>query len=189
MSAVAMIFAAGAVSAQGPLFLGGSVGADFGKASDKTKATEFSIIPEVGYMLNDNWGLTLGLGYGTASLKPDGADSQTQYSLFGVALGAIYKYEIVDKFFFAPTFQVGYANESEAKTSFIGANLSVLRFEFRPSDKWGFNVNFGGIGFTSTKPDEGDSATNFGLNVGSNGGVINDLLGVDGPTIGFNYYF
>ncbi len=178
MSAVAMIFAAGVVNAQSPWSLGGSVGFNFGKDSEKTKTTSFSINPEVGYMLNDNWGITLGLEYSMDKTKADGEDAVTNSSLFGVALGAIYKYQIVDKFFYAPTVKVGYSKENEGdKDSVIEANLNFLRFEYRPACHWGFSLGFGGLGYTNTKPKGGDAENKFGLNV------------LDQTTVGFTYYF
>lgn len=177
MSAAVMVFAVSALSAQSPWFLGGSVGFDFNKAANKTKITTFSIAPQVGYMLNDNWGLTLDLGYATKSEKEDGEKSVTEYNTFGFAVGAIYKYRIVDKFFFAPTLQVGYARENEAKINEIGADLNFLRFEVRPSCHWGFNVNFGGLSYLNTKAKGADAANAFGLSIAR------------GANVGFNYYF
>lgn len=177
MSAVAMIFAVGALSAQSPWFLGGNLGFEFDKDAEKTKTTAFTINPEVGYMFNDNWGITLGLKYSTASQKIDGGDSETDFSRFGVALGAIYKYQIVDNIFYAPTFKVGYENESESKSNNITAKLDFLRFEYRPACHWGFNLNFGGLSFNNFSPDEGDSTNNFKFNVGVS------------TEVGFTYYF
>lgn len=179
MSAVVLAFGVSALSAQSPWFLNGEVGANFGKSADKTKTTKFNINPAVGYMLNDNWGLTLDLGYGYKSEKPDGKDAvKTEINTFGAGLGVIYKLSITDKFYYAPTFRVGYERAKEAKMNFIGADLNFLRFELRPACHWGLNFNFGGLGYLNSKQKDADnSANSFGFTVGN------------AAAVGFTYYF
>lgn len=178
ISAVALVFGVTAMNAQSPWFLGGEVGVNFAKGFDKTKVTEFHVNPQVGYMLNDNWGLMLDLDFSTMSTKADGVDSVTDYSWFGGGIGAIYKLQIVDKFFYAPTLRVGFAAESEGDLTDITANLNFFRFEFKPSCNWGLNFNFGGIDFLNRSiKDVDDSYTEFGLNV------------FNATAVGFTYYF
>ena len=176
ISAAVLLFGVGSMSAQSPWFLGGNLGFVSGKDEVKTKTTAFTINPSVGYMLNDNWGLMLDLGYSYLKEKEDG-QGESKANAFGGGLGAVYKCRITDMFYFAPTVRVGYMRAKETKVNTIDANLNFLRFELRPSAHWGFNFNFGGLGFENVKPKSGDAANAFGLTIGNSANV------------GFTYYF
>ncbi|MBK5721258.1 porin family protein [Dysgonomonas sp. Marseille-P4677] len=54
-----------AVSAQdtGKVWVGGSVGFKTSKVTDGNRHTNYNITPEVGYMVSDNWGVGIKLGY------------------------------------------------------------------------------------------------------------------------------
>ncbi len=182
MSAVVMIFAVGALNAQSPWFLGGSLGLNLRNATltnDNTKATaiSFSVNPQVGYMLNKNWGITMDLGYATDAIAVDDEEAETINNMFGFGVGAIYKYRITDMFYLAPTVRIGYARETESKSNYISEELNFLRFELRPAKRWGINFNFGGLGYGSFIPDDGDTESELDFTVGKS------------AVIGFNFHF
>lgn len=52
------------ISAQsGKVWLGGSTGFHTSKVKDGVKLTNFNILPEAGYMLSDDWGIGMKIGY------------------------------------------------------------------------------------------------------------------------------
>jgi len=53
------------VSAQdvGKVWVGGSVGVNTSKVTDGDRLTNYKLLPEIGYVLSDNWGIGIKLGY------------------------------------------------------------------------------------------------------------------------------
>lgn len=64
--AFALVVGAATVSAQeiGSVWVGGSLGVSTSKVKDHDRQTSFNIIPEVGYVLSENLGMGIKLGYG-----------------------------------------------------------------------------------------------------------------------------
>lgn len=181
ISAFVLVLGVSAVSAQSPWFLGGQLGVGFGKNEFKVKETGFRINPMVGYMFNDNWGMTLDLGYSynkTTTPEEGADDRESKMQFIGAGLGVQYFCNIAGDFYYAPNARVGYQRETESKYNKMSADINFLAFEFRPSDHWGFNINLGGIGYEYSKFKDLDDAGNaFGLTVGN------------AAQIGFKYYF
>lgn len=180
MSAVVLVFGVSALSAQSPWFLSGSIGFNHTKDASDAKITRFDIAPAVGYMLNENWGVTLDGVYSHTKIGDASSDS------FGVGVGALYVCKLGEKFFYTPNVRLGYGQSdvavgtegATAKLNAFGVNLNVLAFEFRPTTRWGLTLGFGGLQYSNSKVKDADSSTNsFGLNIANT------------TAVGFKFYF
>lgn len=188
-TALVAILAAGALHAQNKQnpFIGGSIALDHW-SEDDLKLTAFQLNPQVGFMFNEHWGVAIDLGYTYIGETWDDGETESGHA-FGLGVSGLYMLKIVDKFYYAPTLRVGFTsgrvnmNGLEDmfgmgdKNTVIGADLNFVRFEFRPSHRWGFNLGLGGLGITSFKFEDQDRINNISFNI------------VNGATIGMKYYF
>lgn len=71
MMIAAMMVAA--VSANAQVYVGGSVGFSVSKPSGGESTTTWSLLPEVGYNLNENWAVGTVIGYGESGKSPNKA--------------------------------------------------------------------------------------------------------------------
>lgn len=153
------------VSAQSPgkVWVGGSVGINTSKVKGGESATSYRIIPEVGYVLSDNWGVGIKIGYShdekaiatdlfSGKEKTDGFNVNpfVRYAFLKGDIGGLF----VDG-------GVGY-KYSKNKATDIKTN--TYEVGFRPgvslnvSDKVALTGKFGFLGYKHEK--EGDIKTN-----------------------------
>lgn len=175
----AMVCVLGTTAANAQWFLGGEVGVNHNKIGDN-KLTSFQVAPQVGYMLNEKWGVFFDLEYEYSKNKTN--NNELKSNTFGFDVGVLRSYRIVSKFYYVPRAAVGYQHmniKDSDNINTFGLGVDFLRFEFKPSANWGFNINLGSIRYTHGKvTNGGPKMDNFNFN------VINDEA-----TIGFNYYF
>ncbi len=187
LSAVAMIIAVGALSAQEPKqFIGGSIFFDRTK-SGEIKTTSIGVNPQFGVMFGEKWGVAVDFSYAETNLNFSSYLNEMlgdkKNTSFGFGLTGLHMVKIADKFFFAPTLRAGYENgetalvvfngevidtyDNDEKFKYTGFSiaLNLLRFEFCPNDRWGFNLSFGGAGFVSTKRKGADKASGNSVTV------------------------
>ena len=149
-------------------------------------ATYFSITPEVGYKLSDNF--TLGLDLMFASLKYNDIDMKE--SIFGAGIFGRYSIPIADKVSFALKGAFDFASYSESKDKMfeIGVQPELWFNLTKTTSLW---LSVGYIGYAVYKPDGGDSSGAFGLSW--NGDNTASLLGMEGasfaPTFGVAFAF
>lgn len=174
MLAMVCVLGTAAANAQG-WFLGGEVGVNHNKIGDN-KTTSFQIAPQVGYMFNEKWGMFVDLEYDYS--KSNGVKTHT----YGFDVGVLRSYHIVSNFYYVPRAMVGYNHinvKDGSNTNAFGVGIDFLRFEFKPSEHWGFNIKFGTVNYVHGKENGGGPKfDNFNFN------VFNNEVGV-----GFNYYF
>lgn len=136
----------------GKMWIGGSVGVNTSKVKDGDRLTNYNIIPEVGYMLSDNWGLGVKLGYThneynseSTKMKSDGfmVNPFARYAFLKGDLGGLF----ID----------GGAGYSYSKIKTTSTKVHELEVGFRPgvsinvSDKIALTGKFGFIGYQYEK--------------------------------------
>ncbi len=141
---LAIALAVCTLGANAQVWMGGSLGLNVtkNKVIDDTNTT-FTIAPEVGYSLNDNWDVALGLGYSTDSkafsIKPYARYTFAQLGSVGFFVdGGIDYTTKIDEFW-------------------IGLRPGI---KFAASDKITLVAHLGSFGYVTN-----DAASNFGLNI------------------------
>lgn len=163
---LAVAFVACAMGANAQVWMGGALGVDFMKpdGADKNQTT-FTIKPEIGYTLDENWDLAIGLGF-TSFANKNGVEELGNYTEFTVNPYARYTFATSGKlgFFVDGGFAVGSLKPKgvDATSSFyIGLNPGV---KFAASDKITFVAHVGSLGYKTVK----DTYSEFGLGVDNN---------------------
>lgn len=179
------------ITANAQLFVSGAVNFNTGSTKDtnddKTKRTNFSIAPEVGYALSDKFEVGLGFEIGTSVTKPPVGDKQKSNN-WEIAPFARYSFLQFGKFSVMARGELyvsGNKTTADIKTTNFGlAVVPVLKYDL--TDNWALftNLNFARLAFDYEKVKDGDKTTTFGLR-GNSGNVFN----VGDITVGFNYYF
>lgn len=174
----AMMVASVAASAQ--IYVGGGIGFNSSKADYEgaEAATSFKITPEIGYNLDENWTVGIGLGYAHSK---QGEIKSDAFSIEPYARYTFVKWNNVGLFAEAG---VGYAHTKDTKTlAEEGGNelnaeskYDIFSIGIRPgvsialNDKLTFVTKIGWLGYTNEKA--GDIKTNsFGFDFDT----INDI--------------
>lgn len=125
--------------------------------------TDFSIAPSAEYFLTDKASVGLSLAY----IKMD-SESIDAFG-FGVSYNRYYK--LAEKFYYTPNVYVALAFPTDMDTSFA-AGITLVGFEFRPSNHIGLNFSCGGFQYAGSS-----GYHNIGFSINST------------PQLGFKYYF
>ena len=188
------VMAAAAVSANAQWYVGGQLGLDFNKANkDADSQMTFSIAPEVGYNINENWAVGAQVGFSMANkLKEDG---KITYDAHGIPTG--YTEATYDatgtSFFIAPYARYTFAKSGNVSffvdggIGFATANYDIdapyekynesgtifhigLRpgIAFKATDKISFVATTGYFGYMKKSDDVYGGGSRFGLNVNGN---------------------
>jgi len=174
MKKIMMTLAAVAVAAtmNAQVYLGGGIG--FQTSSyDGNSETYFTIIPEIGYNINENWAVGMTIGYGETKTKIDfeGIKINEKVKSFSVAPYARYTFAKFDHVNLFVDGTVGYEYENNA-----GIKTNTFAIGFKPgvavnlNDKLSFVAHVGFLGYENEKVKGADKSTNtFGVNLnGSN---------------------
>ncbi|MDR0427285.1 MAG: porin family protein [Dysgonamonadaceae bacterium] len=186
------VFSVATASAQ--YYLGGSLGFSNEKTKDGdvelSKTTEFAIAPEFGYNLTEK--VDLGISFEFSSEKPGetGFDKTTGWNVSPYVRYNVIQFgqfSILAKagILFGGKKETPVGEGPDVKTTTLGVNIvPVLKYTL--SDKFDLlaNLNFAKIDFNQTKVKDGETTTNFGLDVNSN-----NVANVGGVTIGFAFKF
>ncbi|MBQ7452502.1 MAG: porin family protein [Prevotella sp.] len=188
------VMAAAAVSANAQWYIGGQLGLDFNKANkDADSQMTFSIAPEVGYNINENWAVGAQVGFSMANkLKEDG---KITYDAHGIPTGVTDPtYDATGtSFFIAPYARYTFAKSGNVSffvdggIGFATANYDIddpyekynesgtifhigLRpgIAFKATDKISFVATTGYFGYMKKSDDVYGGASRFGLNVNGN---------------------
>jgi hypothetical protein len=165
MMIAAMMVAA--VSANAQVYVGGGVGVAT-SSYDGNSTTVWSIIPEIGYNINDKWAVGTVIGYGETKTKVNGVKETVK--TFQVAPYARYtfvKWENVNLFVDGT---VGYQYENYA-----GVKTNTFAIGFKPgvavnlNEKLSFVAHVGFLGYENEKVKGDDKSTNsFGFDLNGN---------------------
>ncbi len=193
LSAAMMVAAVSFANAQ--WFVGGNVGVNStsGDLYGDETTTNFSIMPKVGYIFNENWAAGVQLGYASisdvSSLDFHGLNGTGEAQ--GLAARAFARYTPWQLGRFSLAFEGGLAYESldlkdeDVKFNNFGLYIvPVVQFDLTCNVMLESRFNFAALNadFTSVKPDGGDSVngTSVGFGVNADGA---DLTG--GIELGF----
>ena len=143
---IAAAFVATAMSAQ--VYVGGNVG--FSTTShDGESVSKFSIVPEVGYNLDENWAVGIALGY---SQSGKGDNKMKEFQISPYARYTFAKFNKVNLFVDGG---LGYVHED-----FAGEKINTFRVGFKPgvavnlTDQLSFVAHVGFFGYQNEKLDE-----------------------------------
>ena len=161
------------------VYVGGGVG--FQTSSyDGNSETYFTIIPEIGYNLNEDWAVGMTIGYGEAKTKMNvaGVKVTDKVKTFQIAPYARYTFVKFDKVNLFVDGTVAYKHENYAgvKTNTFGIGLKP-GVAVNLNDKLSFVAHVGFLGYENEKVKGDDkSANSFGL-------------GLDGSNLSFGVYY
>ena len=187
MTGLGFAVAVNAQTDKGNLMLGGNAAYDHAKVVDVDGNTQkYTIMPQVGFFVQDNFALGLGVGYsGTTEKSP--MDIKSTVGEFAVSpFARLYKGEGPVKFFGQLSVPMGWGTSKvdgnkTGTTERYGAAVSP-GIAYFPTNRLGIELSVKGLYYehASIKPEVGpDTKVNeFGLNA-------NSLL----PTVGVNFYF
>lgn len=164
------------VSAQSPgkVWVGGSVGINSSKVKGGESATSYKIIPELGYVVSDNWGIGIKLGYNhdeEAISISDGSGNliSGKTKSEGFEVNPFVRYAFI-KGDIGGLFIDGGVGYKYAKDKTRDIKTNTYEVGFRPgvslnvSDKVALTGKFGFLGYEHEK--EGDKKTDtFGFNL------------------------
>ena len=106
------LVAVASLSANAQVWLGGSLGFGHENVKDTSKETTFTIAPEVGYKLNDNWDIAIGLGFGFENYDPE---KGVQIKTTSISVNPYARYTFakagIASFFVDGGFNVGHVKE------------------------------------------------------------------------------
>jgi hypothetical protein len=162
---LAAIVAFSSLAANAQIWVGGSLGADFttpdydGAETFKT----FTISPEVGYTLNENWDIAIAVNTGIQSYDGESATS------FAIEPYARYTFANMGNvsFFVDGGFSFGTTEELDPMTGKASEGQDAFTIGVRPgvkfavNEKLGLVAKLGWIGYENVK----DSYSAFGFNV------------------------
>lgn len=183
----AMTFAANAQTEKGTHIVGGQIGFETSKVKDTdNKNNSFSIAPQYGYFVSDNFALGLGLGYSWD--KAELGDKETTHDSFTLTpYGRYYAGNSNVKFFGQLSVPMAWGNEKIdgdkfANTANYGVELAPGVAYF-PAPRVGIEFKVRGLYFESNSRElEADNAkvtsNSFGLDA-------NSLA----PTVGIQFHF
>ena len=161
------------------VYVGGGVGL-LTSSYDGNSETYFSILPEIGYNINEDWAVGIAVGYGEAKSKVNvaGVKVTEKVKTFQIAPYARYTFA---KFYKVNLFvdgSVGYKHEN-----FAGVKTNTFAVGFKPgvavnlNDKLSFVAHVGFLGYENEKIKGDDKSTNtFGV-------------ALDGSNLSFGVYY
>ncbi|WP_443939478.1 outer membrane beta-barrel protein [Pedobacter sp. MW01-1-1] len=192
LAVVGLAYSSQAQTEKGNILLGGTVGFNSTKVTGAAKAnTDFSIVPNVGYFINNNFALGTGIGY-TNKKTPS---SMLKRDAFVVAPFGRYYVDLSSQFKFFGQLSVPMEFGKNCATDLNGDNAVKLAdvssfgvqlapgFAFFPSKRVGIELSVSGIGYQeeTIKTVIGDlksTTSTFGINA--------DTFD---PKLGVQFYF
>ena len=170
MKKIMMTLAAVAVAAtmNAQVYLGGNVGVAT-SSYDGNSSTIWSILPEVGYNINDKWAVGMTVGYGESRVKVKNVATE-KVKTFQVSPYARYTFVKFDKVNLFVDGGVGYKHENYA-----GVKTNTFAVGFKPgvavnlNEKLSFVAHVGFLGYENEKVKGDDKSTNtFGFDLNGN---------------------
>ena len=160
------VFAAMNMNAQ--VYVGGSVGFGSAKLGGGESESTYKIVPEIGYNLNDQWAIGVGLGYQKGSCNFGKFDfNPGKAEMFVINPYARYTFinsNMVNVFIDGG---LGFASYKDAGSAFQAGLYPGIAL--KASDKISLVAHLGFVGFETYSPKgDGDSSNAFGLNLDGN---------------------
>lgn len=162
---------------KGEMYAGGNLGVSTTSlisGGESASAIKFSIAPEFGYFVANNFKVGVSLGYGIES----GAHT------LEIMPNIEYYAKICNGFYYTPGIGVGFVagfSEGIAMPGF-GLSFALGSFEFRPTPKFGLSVSLLSLSYACLTYKDSYYGIKFNTN------VVNFNLGIN-PSVGLKYYF
>lgn len=167
------------LGAKAQVYVGGGVGLQT-SSYDGNSETFFSIIPEVGYNLDENWAVGVSVGYGEAKtkIKIDNVQVTEKVKTFQITPYARYTFVKFDKVNLFVDGGVGYKYENYAGTKTNTFSIGVKPgVAVNLNEKLSFVAHVGFLGYQNDKEKGADKSTNtFGV-------------ALDGNNLSFGVYY
>lgn len=169
MMTLAAVCVAATMNAQ--VYLGGGLGVAT-SSYDGNSTTVWSILPEIGYNLDENWavGMTVGYGESIDKVKVSGVTVKEKVKTFQISPYVRYTFVKFDKVNLFVDGSVGYKHENYA-----GTKTNTFAVGLKPgvavnlNDKLSFVAHAGFLGYENEKVKGDDNSTNtFGFNLNGN---------------------
>ncbi|NHM07300.1 porin family protein [Flavobacterium sp. CYK-4] len=170
----------GAGLGNGDLYLSGTFNISNVKEGDR-KADNLTIRPGVGYMFSDNMAIEGSLGYTSGKTTDAAGNDTSDMSGFGLSAGVKYFFTPADSFSLSIGGMLSYdmntdkalvAGADDVKTTVIGLNVPVGLHYF-VSNNFAITTTWGGLGYSSSKPDTDGADAENKINLGLNLSTIN----------------
>lgn len=170
-----LVAAAMATTMNAQVYVGGAVGLK-SQSYDGNSTTAFTLMPEVGYVLDDNWAIGVSFGYGESGKK-----NVDKLKVVTVNPYARYTFAKFDKVNLFVDGGFGFTNVNSDE---VGYKTNVWSVGLKPgvavnlNEKIGFVAHLGFLGYENSKPDfsGAKSTSTFGLDV-------------DATTVNFGFYY
>ena len=175
MMTLAAVCVAATMNAQ--VYLGGSIGFE-STSQDGNSETFFTIMPEIGYNLDDNWAVGIVVGYGESRDKVQ-KTTVDKVKVFSINPYARYTFAKFDKINLFVDGSVSYTNVNDngTKTNTFGVGLKP-GVAVNLNEKLSFVAHAGFLGYTNSKEDvDGAKAVN------------NFAAGIDATNLSFGVYY
>ena len=182
MKKIVMTLAAVAVAAtmNAQTYIGGGIGFQTSKQGDN-KTTLITVMPEIGYNLDENWAVGIGLGYGYSknSVEKNGIETSIKTDVFEIAPYARYTFAKFDKvnLFVDGGLDYTHTKSGDVKNNTFGIGLKP-GVAVNLNSKLSFVAHVGFLGYVNSKDDyDGAKAKNtFGFSL-------------DGSDLNFGLYY
>ena len=151
------------------VFIGGGFNLSSDKIKDGAETLSFSITPKIGYFLNDNFALGLGLGYSTS--KRTGNNGNEVFTSNSWSFDPFARYYVAKtgnlSFFGEGSIEIGGSTATDNPKFFTMAVRVSPALSYNLSDKVSLEANLGGLSYSSiTDKDDTYKSTGIGLNFG-----------------------
>ena len=169
------LVAVASLSASAQMWIGGDLGLGIEKAAKGAdNVTTFTVAPEVGYMINENWGVYADIEFTGKTKQPVGTELKTQTSFgFDVAARYVFAKTGIASFFVDGGFGMNFWNNEGGSVFDVKIVPGVA---IAASEKVSFVAKLGGLGcafgnekaqaaYAFTGGQMGAQKTAFGLNV------------------------
>ncbi len=182
MKKIMMTLAAVAVAAtmNAQVYVGGGLGFQTSKQGDD-KNTFVTVMPEIGYNLDENWavGITLGYGHSKDTTKENNKKVSVKTDVFRIAPYARYTFAKFDKvnLFVDGGVDYVYTKMGDVKNNTFGVGLKP-GVAVNLNEKLGFvaHVGFLGYAYSKDKYDGAEAENTFGFDL-------------DGSNLSFGVYY
>ncbi len=154
--------------AQGKMFLGLDLGFNSNDAgyNGNHEVSQFNLGPSLGYWLNDNSAIVVGINFSSHDNKTD----DIKDTGFGIGAEFRYGWHFGDNVYVYLAPGIGFnsykTDDSGTETKWTQLDIGISPgVSYMLADKWSINAYFGGLGYSSQKPDGGDAVNAFGLSL------------------------
>ncbi len=183
MKKIMMTLAAVAVAAtmNAQVYLGGSIGFE-STSQDGNSETFFSIMPEIGYNLNEDWAVGIVLGYGESRDKANKTtiDKVKSFTISPYARYTFVKFDKVNLFVdgvvsYTNIKQTNSLTNTDSKTNIFSVGLKP-GVAVNLNEKLSFVAHAGFLGYTNSKTEDEKAINNV-------------ALGIDASSLSFGVFY